>query len=86
MEYGPPLLQLRFVLAGRRLVIKGCAARHVGPRTVEASDRVPAAASMWCATLKLQRCDLWHLRKVACDLEVDGRLCSAAFVQVGDAK
>ena len=45
LEYGPPLLELRFVLAGRRLVIDGCAARHVGPRTVEASDRVPAAAS-----------------------------------------
>ena len=45
LEYGPPLLQLRFVLAGRRLVIDGCAAGHVGPRAVEASEQVPAAAS-----------------------------------------
>ena len=41
---------------------------------------------MWCATLKLRRHDLWHLRKIAGGLEVDGRLCSAAFVQVGDAQ
>ena len=41
---------------------------------------------MWCATLKLRRHDLWHLRRIAGDLEVDGRLCSAAFVQVGDAQ
>ena len=41
---------------------------------------------MWYATLKLRRHDLWHLRRIAGDLEVDGRLCSAAFVQVGDAQ
>ena len=44
-EYGLPLRQLRFVLVGRRLVIDGCTAGHVGPTAVEAPDRVPAAAS-----------------------------------------
>ena len=47
---------------------------------------IGSSIDVWCATLKLQRRDLWHLRRVACDLEVDGRLCSAAFVQVGEAK